>query len=58
MSAYQDAVTAINMITSDPRHTVVRQDLTALKALIDLSLEKLPPDQPDYATEEANDAEV
>lgn len=55
MSAYQDAVTAINMIATDPRPTVVRQDLTALKALIDLELGKLPADQPDYATEEDRD---
>lgn len=56
MSAYTDAVTAINMIATDSRPTVVRQELTALKALIELQMEKLPPDKPDYDTEESSDA--
>lgn len=48
MSAYQDAVTAINMIATDPRKETVRQDLAALKALIELQLEKLPEQEADY----------
>jgi hypothetical protein len=51
MSAYQDAVTAINVIATNPRPTEVRQELVALKTLIDLELDKLAPDQPDYTTE-------
>lgn len=49
--AYRDAVTAINAVSANPRPTVARQDLTALKELINLLLAKLPEDQPDYTTE-------
>lgn len=48
MSAYQDAVTAINMIATDLRTETVRQDLAALKALIELQLDKLPEQESDY----------
>lgn len=51
-TAYRDAVTAINSVSTNPRPTVARQDLTALKELINLLLAKLPLDQPDYDTEE------
>lgn len=54
MSAYQDAVTAINMIATDPRKETVRQDLAALKALIELQLEKLPDQKTDYRTEDTD----
>jgi rubrerythrin len=51
MSAYQDAVTAINMIATDPRPEIVRHDLEALRALIDLLVEKLPDQQSEYQTD-------
>ena len=54
--AYRDAVKAINAISANPRPMVARQDLTALKALIDLELAKLPADKPDYTEEENNHA--
>lgn len=53
-SAYQDAVSAINAVVQEasPYPMAAQQQLTALKALIDLELAKLPPDQPDYTEEE------
>lgn len=51
MSAYQDAVTAINAIATDPRPETVRQELEALRALIDLLADKLPSQESDYETD-------
>jgi hypothetical protein len=42
VSAYQDAVTAINMIATNPKTEEVRQELEALRALIKLLTSKLP----------------
>ena len=51
MGAYQDATTAINMIATNPKTEEVRQELEALRALIELLAEKLPAEDRDYETE-------
>lgn len=53
MSAYDDAATAINVIATNPKTAEVRQELEALKALINLMLDKLPDQRSDYETDDA-----
>lgn len=53
MSAYDDATTAINAIATNPKTAEVRQELEALKALINLMLDKLPEQTTEYETDDA-----
>lgn len=52
MNAYQDAVAALNFIASNHvQPETARQELEALKPLIDVLLAKIPAAEVDYETD-------
>lgn len=52
--AYNHAVTDIKWLAGNPDTAEARHDLAALKALIELQLEKLPEQEADYEADKSD----